>query len=412
MSDFEKKLLARLTTPEAISEVWDMGIRAEVFEEPLYSAVYNFITDYWLQSQMKAAPTPFALASEFPGYKATDDAEEITSYLAESMQRRHITNRLQDMLREAAKNSVADPAGSLKALHAAAYAVSETVAPRNLRVNMADTIDARRERYGRREEKPDGLGVTFGIDMLDAHTGGILPGELAVVGAFAKTGKTMMLLHAAAKAVRKGVRPIVYTLEMSIPECEDRLDAMFSGVSYNRLSRGQLSIEEGRRLVDAQEELRSLGGIFVERPEEGDRTVTSLCSRARQVGADYLIIDQLSFMDPGQRVQTLKEHHAIIMKQLKTEISRAGMELPCLLAVQANRDSNKDGLSLQSFSNATEIEATVDIALGLHRTQDMRTNHCMMLSILGSRRSDIAEYLLSWQLTERTEIRALQATVS
>lgn len=402
----EKKLLARMVDAAAIAEVWDLGIRAEVFEEPLYSAVFNFITDYWLTSQMKSAPTPFALSQEFPGYTPTDDADETTDWLAHKLQQRHVVNRLQDMLREAAKNSTVDPIGSLKALHAAAYATAEDVAPRNLRSDMSN-VEARRERYARRHDHPHGgIGVPFGIDLLDTHTGGILPGELAVVGAFSSVGKTMFMLHAAAQAVRKGHRPLVYTLEMSIPECEDRIDAFYSGVSYNRLIRSNLTIDEGRRLQDCQDELRGL--VHVERPNEGERTVANLCARARQVGADYLFIDQLSFMEPGQRVQSLKEHHSVIIKQLKTEISRPGLEIPCLLVAQANRDSLKDGLTLASFSNATEIEATVDMALGLHRTQDMRNNRCMQLDILKSRRSDIASYLLRWDLTERTEISLLE----
>ena len=150
------------------------------------------------------------------------------------------------------------------------------------------------------------------------------------------------------------------------------------------------------------------GLIHVERPNEGERTVASLCARARQVGSDYLFIDQLSFMEPGQRVQTLKEHHSVIIKQLKTDISRPGMEMPCLLVAQANRDSLKEGLSLASFSNATEIEATVDMALGLHRTQDMRANHVMQLDILKSRRSDTASYLLRWELVERADISLIE----
>ncbi len=309
------------------------------------------------------------------------------------------------MLREAAKNSTVDPIGSLKNLHAAAYSTAEDVAPRNLRSDMSN-VEARRERYGRRHEHPQGVGVPYGIDLLDTHTGGILPGEVAVLGAFSGVGKTMFMLHAAAQAIRKGHRPLVYTLEMSIPECEDRIDAMYSGVSYNRLTRGNLSIDEGRALHDAQEELRGL--VHVERPDEGERTVASLCARARQLGADYLFIDQLSFMEPGQRVLSLKEHHSVIIKALKTEVSRPGMEIPCLLVAQANRDSLKEGLTLSSFSNATEIEATVDAALGLHRTQDMRNNHVMRLDILKSRRSDTSSYLLRWELTERTDISLIE----
>lgn len=408
MSDIERRLLARTINPDAIALAWDEGVRPEWFEEPLYQAVFVFTVDYWRQAQMKAAPTPWALSQEFPGYTVTDDAEETTDYLVSLLQRRFTTNRLQEMVKKAAVDSVKDPVGALKELHGAAYGASEVVAPRNLRSDMTN-IETRRQRYGVRESYPQGQGVPYGIDLLDLHTGGFLPGELVVVGGFSSVGKTMFLLHAASEAVKQGHRPLVYTLEMSISECEDRLDAMFSGVSYQRLTRGHLSIDELKRLYEAQEELRALGGIRVERPEEGDRTVAYLCARARQLGTDMLLIDQLSYMEPGQRTQSLKEHHSVIMKGLKTEVSRSGVEIPCLLAAQANRDSLKEGITLASFSNATEIEATVDVALGLHRTVDMRNNAVMQLDILKSRRSDIGSWLLLWELTQRTEISALEA---
>lgn len=401
----ERKLLARLTTPETLAEVWDAGVRREWFVESLYGAVFEFTINYWRESQLKAVPTPWALAQEFPGYTVIDDAEETTDYLVVLLQRRYVTNQLQEMLRSAGADQRVDPLGALKTLHAAAYAASETVAPRNLRSDMSN-VAVRRERYERGPEYSQGMGATYGIDLLDLHTGGIRFGELAVVGAFSKTGKTMFLLNAAAQAVRRGYRPMIYSLELSLDETETRMDAMYSGVSYSRLDRKQLTAQEKDVLWTAQDDLA--GKLSIERPEEGDRTVVSLCARARQVGADYLIIDQLPYLEPGQRVSSLKEHHAVIMRQLKNEISRAGRELPCLMAVQANRDSVTEGMSLKSFANATEVEQTVDMALGLWRNQDMRNNHAMRCDILGSRRTDIASWLLQWELANRTEIRAVE----
>jgi replicative DNA helicase len=410
MSDVERKLLARLTTSEAISEVWNAGVRAEAFETPLYGAVYQFTLDYYWAAQGKAAPTPWVLTQEFPGYTVADadDANETTGYLAHSLRRTRVTNGLQDVLRKAASTSVTDPMGTLSTLLADAYGLSEEVASRITRVNMADTIAARRERYSRREDCPQGLGVTSGIDLLDFHTGGLLPGELGIIGAFAGTGKTMLVLHAAAKAVRQGYKPLVYTLEISIDDAQERLDAMFSGVSYSQLSRGHLSLEKMKELFDAQQELADLGGIAVERPQEGDRTVAALCARARQIGSDYLVIDQLSKMEPGQKVNSLKEHHAVIVRQLTTDISRSGAELPCWLAVQANRESLKEGLTLASFANATEIEAEADLALGLYQSKDMRTNSRMRMDILKFRRGPLKEFMLEWELNQKTCIKVAE----
>lgn len=392
-----------------LAECWDEGVRGEWFTEPLYGAVFTFAAEYWRTAHMATAPTAWVLAQEFPSFVLpTDDSEATTGYLVYLLRKRLLFNQFQNALTLGASTSLTDAHEAVKQMHATTYGLLEVTTPRNIRINMADTIAERRERYAKRSECPQGLGVTYGIDLLDLYTGGILPGELAVVGAFSKTGKTMILLNAAAQAVRKGYRPLVFTLELSLADTQERLDAMFSGVSYNRLTRGHLRTEELDALHAAQEELRDLGGLAMERPAEGERTVAALCARARQIGADYLLIDQLSFLEPGFRTYSLKEHHSVIMKQLKNEISRAGVELPCFMAVQANRDSLVEGMTLKSFANATEIEQIVDMALGLWRNKSMRSNGVMQCDILGSRRTDQTSWMLEWSLSERTRIRALE----
>lgn len=400
MSDLERKLLARCIDPEAVAEAWDAGVRGELFEEPLYEAIWTFTVDYWQKSQLKAAPTPWALTQEYPGYTVTDDATEETGYLADLLRRRYVTNQLQDMLRDGAADSVRDPIGALKTLHARAFEASEAVARRVTRTNMADTIEEDRADYDRAEAFPQGLGVPYGLDLVDLHTGGLLPGELAVIGAYAKTGKTMFGLWAMTQALRQGYRPMVFTLEMGLKEIRVRIAAMYSGVSYDRLSHKRLSTEEKDRLWAAREEIRTLGDIAIERPDEGDRTVASMMSRARQYGADYVFIDQLSFMEAGVRTQTKKEQYAAILKALKVDITRAGMEIPCLLAVQFRREDGEP--TLQSFADAAEVERDVDIALGLWRNRDLYHNRQMRFDILGSRRSPSASWLLDWRLSEET----------
>lgn len=411
--DLERKLLGRMLSSDEIGRIWELGLRPEVFETPLCQAVFNFSVDYWLSTGMKSAPTSMVLQYEFPGVDIQSDAEESTLWLVEELQRRYATNQLQEMLRDAAVKSVEDPFGTLKELWANAHSASETVAPRYGRVNMATTVEQRRQRYGYRMDT-GGQGVTLGLPELDQHSNGLLPGELCAVGAFSKVGKTVWLINAAVQARRQGLVPVIFTLEMAIPEIEDRVDAFFSGVSYDRLTHGSLTQAERRQLNDAQDEMASLGPLYVEQPERGNRTVRNLVNRARQLGANYLIVDQLSFIDAekdyyrGDKAITSK--HTDIIFSLKDEISRQSSgALPCMLAVQLNRASqNQSRIELQNFANTSAIEQTVDLALGLSRTREERNNNVMRLDILGARRSDIKAWLLSWHLRQRTSIAVRQ----
>jgi len=409
--DLERRLVSCLTgDPAAVARVWNDGLRPEVFEVPLYRRAFELVVQYWLDSGMESAPTRFVLESELPGLQLDDDVEEAPFWLADQLKRRFSKNRLQEILRDAAVASHEDPIVTLRELHAAAYEAAEVVAPRLTRVNMADNIDERRQRYLQRLQRGDGgIGLPLGISELDNHIGGLMPGELAVVGAYAKTGKTFFLVHTAVALRRAGYTPIFYTLEMSRAEIEDRIDAFYSGVSYNRLIHSQLSKQEVDVLHRGQQELKDSGGILVESPEEDERTVANLVNRARYVGADFVIIDQLSHMDPGRRTRDLKEHHGVIMKQFSVELSRPGREMPCLLAVQFNRESldpNQE-LSMKHFANAAEIEREADLLLALSRNTEERRNNTMRLQILGARRADNKAWLLRWELKERSHISTL-----
>lgn len=405
----ERKLLSCLTDPDEIAKVWEAGLSSEVFEEPIYRAAYDFVIAYWLDNQMAKAPTAFVIEHELPGLKLDTDVEESVTWLADKLQQRYVTNQLQEMLREAATTSVEDPHATLAKLHATAYDTAEAVAPRITRSTMTN-IDERRRRYDQRAQSVNGIGLPFGLAELDEHTGGLMPGELGVIGAYSKVGKSFFLVMVAAALRKAGYTPIVFTLEMSIAEIEDRIDAMFSGVSYNRLSHSDLHFDEDKQLRAAQEALAEMGGILVESPEEGQRTVPALINRARHAGADYVIIDQLSHMEPGFRTRDLKEHHGAIMKQLSTELSRPGKELPCLLAVQLNRDSlnPNEPLAMKHFANAAEVEREADLLLALSRSKEERINRVMRLHMLGARRSDIRHWLLKWDLIDRTHIEVLK----
>ncbi len=410
---WERKLLGRMTNPQEISKIWENGLRAEVFvDTPVNEAVFSFSVDYWLRNAMQKAPTREVLEYEFPGAMIEWVAEESTLWLVNALQRRYATNQLQEILRDTSVTSVEDPLGTLKSVWNKAYSASETIAPRYDRMNVATSIEDRRRWYSEREENK-GVGVTLGLPALDTHTNGLLPGELCAVGGFSSTGKTLYLVNAAVQARKQGHIPLLFTLEMNLRDILERIDALSSGVSYTRLSHGSLTHPEQRQLHESQEEFASLGPLYVERPGRGDRTVSNLVNRARQLGANYLLIDQLSFLDTerdyyGDKALTSK--HGDLIFALKDEVARESVgAIPCMIAIQFNRASqNQESVRLDNFANSSVIEQTADFALGLSRNKEMRANRCMQLDILKARRSDTGSWLLRWELAERSRIEVIQ----
>lgn len=411
MSSHERKLLQKMTDIHEITRIWDMGVRREVFEDPINGFAFQFMIEYWKDAQMRTAPTLSVMESEFPQLALPVAVEETTDWLVDWMKHRYSSRTVQSIVRDVMKLTASEPVAALEKLWHDSYDAAQNNVPRYSRVDMAQTVEARRERYNREVRDNQMAGVSIGLAELDEHTRGILPGELCAAAAYTKTGKSWLLANAFVAAHRSGLRPLFFTLEMGVPEIEDRIDAIYSGVSYQRYSQRDLNPAESAALRDSQDAMAASGPAWVERPQRGERTVKHMVSRARQLGADFLIVDQLSFIDAERDYSgdsALRMKQGDIIFELKDEIARESAgKIPCLLAVQLNRQAAAGGGrgELYNFANSSMIEQTVDLALGLWRNQEMRANNAMGLDIMGSRRCDTRSWTLAWHLTDRTEIR-------
>lgn len=411
--EIEKKLISKLTDPDEILQCWDSGLRGEAFADRTYGMAFEFIVKYWRDNHMEVAPTREVVIYEFPAIVLDVGVEETVVWLSEAIQKRYAAKQTQEMMVESLETLHEDPRTTLNTLWRRSYKASQIVAPRFDRSDMSENIEERRLRYQQRLDS-EVVGLPYGLTEVDEHTRGLRPGELAVVSAYTKTGKSFLLAYVVSELHKRGFTPIVFTLELSKEEMEDRIDAYYSGLSYERLSNSQLSIPEMQSLQRAQERLRDSGRLHVQRPPEGDRTVIEMVGRAREAKANYILIDQLSWMDSekrysGEKAETMK--HGDIVRELRNDISNdvAG-KIPCMLAVQQGR-SSQEGLKrpeMWKIANSSNIEQTMDIAFGLSQTPQMRINNSMRLDIMGSRRTRNASWLLEWQLDRESAIRVLE----
>ena len=418
MSKIERKVLSRMTEADEINRIWDLGLREEAFEDITCRAAFGWMIEYWQNHAMQLAPTWVVMEHEFPTLKLDKpDKAEGLEWLVGTLQQRYIVNQAQQVMLEASATLDIDPEATISRLWQQVYDISESQVPRSTRSDMSN-VEERHARYLARGAAITG-GMPTGLDVLDQHTHGILPGELAMVAAFTKIGKSFLLCKAATTAHLAGYSPILYSLEMSVKEMEDRIDAFFSGVSYAQLTEGSMLPQHERQLIEAREVLASMPQkLRIERPPRGERTVKALCNRARQVGSDFLLIDQLSFMDAAPERKYAGDNSGMRMKhgditfELKDEIGRdSAGALPCFLAVQQNRESqrNNDGRGqLQNLANSSFIEQTADIVFGLWRNDDMRNSNQMGIDIMGSRRSDKRSWILNWRLNDRTDVSVLR----
>ena len=212
----EHYLLLKMTTPKGMAEVIESGLSAEVFEEPVRQAAFNFMVGYWKSQtgEPRLAPTAQAVEVEFPGVKLPKptEVEEATGYLAHLLRRRHITNRLQDILRATARDSVTDPVGALKKLEEDAAETLKHVGKAGAGLSFEADVSSELRKLRVREEAKRRQHATEPVPFDEGLLGEVLarPEEppfrieglvrsdaSTLITALRKTGKTTLILNLA-----------------------------------------------------------------------------------------------------------------------------------------------------------------------------------------------------------------------
>ena len=238
------------------------------------------------------------------------------------------------------------------------------------------------ERYvagleARQQDRPEdiqGQPVATGfVDLDRALAGGLRPGILSLLAARPRMGKTAWLLNATRHAAGRGVATVLYSLEMSVDACVERLLVAEARVDAQRLRQGYVDEHEWRRIGDAYS---VLAGLPVWLDDTPALTLTELTSRARRLRADHGVglvgIDYVQLVrvpSAQKRVEAVSE----VSQGLKA-LARE-LEVPVLALAQLSRavEGRPDHRPLLSdLGESGQLERDADVVLFLHREEVYR----------------------------------------
>lgn len=281
--------------------------------------------------------------------------------------------------------------------------------PRHMRVEITDGLQRALHDYQARVvEGHVTRGITFGTGMLelDQHTYGIHPGEVAVVAAGPKTGKSFMLDRVAKECWWTAKQDtVLFTLENSVKMTVDRIACIHLGIDSRRWQRGECLPEEVARVEEFIHETlpNHEAKLHVIMPEPGKRSMAAMVREAQMLDAQALFIDQLTFVehpDPGRkgRPEIIRD----LMHSLKTLVSTGNQPIPVMIAHQINRDgmasARKTGyLLMDHMAEGSEVERTADWVFGLYQSADDRIAGEALFQVLAARREDTNNWKLIWQ---------------
>lgn len=410
--DAEQSAVNLLTDEQSLARMYGLGLRPNHFEATRNREVFEFSISYWRDSSFQKAPSKEILFNRFPELDL-GRSDDSATFIVQELKKRYTIRQIKSSVRNFAQLALKEPMKAVEAFSGDMWRIRQQNRERRNSTDLVDDVEERRRRYALRAQKAeDGvLGESLGFDEIDSVSGGIMPGELAILAAPPKTGKSWHGLQIIRRAMERGRRSIYFTLEMPVGDISDRLESLISGVSYNRYSKGQLSTEELDRLHTAQDHLKEMGSVLITRPKFGERTVESIIAQAKDYEADIIVIDQLSFMEPSRQTNSRWDDVSRMILELKSAISEdPDWQLPVVLIAQFNREGAKAGdrADISQLGMTSELERTSDMILSISQSKDQKANHVLTFQILASRRGEPSRHLLRRELVTGTDYRYIR----
>lgn len=255
---------------------------------------------------------------------------------------------------------------------------------------------------GRKEHQGVYRGLTFGMPEIDSHILGIDDGELCIVAAPPKAGKSFMAAWVAYQEWKAGRSPLLFTLENSVDVMLDRIACMACSVSYGLWQTGGLLPEHEAKVRDWMADLpKAEATIYIVQPALGQRSIEHLVREAQLRDSDSLLIDQLTFVELPNPNKPKNERMGEALHTLAGMIGTGRRRLPTVLLHQINREgvklAQKTGhLEMFHMADAAEVERTAHMVFGLYATPDDVQIRQIKLQMLAARRVPLKNWQLFW----------------
>lgn len=253
------------------------------------------------------------------------------------------------------------------------------VAHGNIVKNYESAQDLIKEAIHRIEEisKKEGLsGVPSGFTKVDRVTSGWQPSDLVILAARPGMGKTAFVLSMARNMTIDHSRPVaVFSLEMSSVQLITRLISSETGLSSEKLRKGNLDDHEWQQLLTKVKNLEKAPLFIDDTPALSVFDLRAKCRRlAAQNNIQLIIIDYLQLMTVGgqgksngnreQEISTISRSLKSIAKELNVPV----IALSQLSRAVETRGGNKRPL-LSDLRESGAIEQDADIVSFIYRPE-------------------------------------------
>lgn len=267
-------------------------------------------------------------------------------------------------------------------------------------------------------------GIPFPWPILNDDTQGMQPGQFIVLYGRPKSMKTWIALVIAVHAYLKGMRVLVWSLEMNEMQMLRRIAAIIAHVDYDLFKKAKLDPAALQRiwqilLTIRDEELLTVNGVghtsslMVTQPRGESSGTGALQAKITEFNPDLVVVDGMYLMrDDRQKVRSIDWKAVAHISQDLKGTARI-FQIPIIGVTQANRGADKDPkkADLAELAYADAIAQDCDLCLRVHKQKDQNTNDWeIVLSIPGGRETQLDGFVVNGMACSNFEFKRASFT--
>ncbi|MCO8017240.1 replicative DNA helicase [Brevundimonas diminuta] len=398
----EQALLGSLMFDNAVFERLSDRLRGSHFYEPFHQRLFDAIEDH-IRQGLLAEPTILMerfkqdpAFQEFGGLRYLADlvdrappaanAPDYARVVYDLALRRDLIRIGGEIIKEA-PNPETPADEQIEQAEQTLYSLAETGKPSSGFVSFSQALSGAVEMAGEAYQREGKLaGLATRLDDLDQKLGGLHPSDLLILAGRPSMGKTALATNIAFNVARNyrweptpdGGRKTVdggvvafYSLEMSAEQLAMRILADASGVSSDKLRKGEIDASDFGKIRDAAIEIGE-SPLYID--ATGGLSISKLAARARRLkrmenGLDLIVVDYLQLVTTGDnsqknRVQEVSEITGGL-KALAKELNVPIIALSQLSRQVEQREDKRPQLS--DLRESGSIEQDADCVMFVYR---------------------------------------------
>lgn len=221
-------------------------------------------------------------------------------------------------------------------------------------------------------EKGITSGVPSGFKLLDNVTNGWQQSDLIILAGRPSMGKTAAAISMIIYPAIQEKKPVaIFSLEMSNFQIGSRIQSYISGVNVSKIVKGQLNMDEIRKISSSCVGLEK-SPLFID--DTPNISLIELKSKSRKLvkdnGVQLIIIDYLQLMRSGLDVQNREQEIAEISKGLKALAKELNIPVIALSQLSRGVESRSDKKPMLSdLRESGQIEQDADMVMFCYRPE-------------------------------------------